>query len=142
MRSAKLRTRCHDRSTPLATTKDCGAERMLMHDFIMAELVNERQEPSRARVRARERPFMTEPPLPGGKQWTFGLAGKAPAGLRQSHPARWSWAGLLPVPDAVGASAKAAVSARVAAPTIARRCCLPILCRLSLSDASFAPGWR
>jgi hypothetical protein len=51
MRRAELRTRCHDRSTRLATAKDRGAERMLLPDFIMAELVNERQEPSRARAR-------------------------------------------------------------------------------------------
>jgi hypothetical protein len=54
MRSAKLRTRCHDRSTRLATAKDSGAERMLLHDFIMAELVDERQGTlACARVRAR-----------------------------------------------------------------------------------------
>src|SRR5690242_20499225 len=86
-------------------------------------------------------PAFTAASLPGGQQWTFGLAGKAPAGLRQSHPARWSWAGLLPVPDAVGASAKVAVSPRVADPTIARRCCLPFSAASRCRTPPSRPVW-
>jgi hypothetical protein len=74
-------------------------------------------------------PATTASSWPGGKQWTFGFSGKAAAGLRQSQPARWSWAGPRPPPDAV------AVRARVAAPTTAHEF---LLSRLDVLEGTSA----